>query len=97
MLSRNDDDPRILTRLARWEPGLDTTAAGVITHDYVEEVYILCGSLHDHTLDRTFQAGDFASRRPGMPHGPYRTAEGCVMLEPATVHPDHPLRTHQVV
>ena len=81
VLSRDAEDPKILTRLARWEPGLDTTPTGVITHDYVEEVYILEGSLHDLTLDRTFHAGDFACRPPGMPHGPYRTEDGCVLLE----------------
>ena len=29
----------------------------------------------------TFRAGYYASRRPGMPHGPYRTPVGCTMLE----------------
>jgi len=70
-----------LTRLARWAPGLDTSAAGVIRHAYYEEVYLLEGDLQDLTLGQTFTAGHFASRPPGMPHGPYRTATGCVMLE----------------
>ncbi|MGQ4516580.1 cupin domain-containing protein [Streptomyces sp. DW26H14] len=74
-----------LTRLARWAPGLDTSAAGVIRHAYYEEVYLLEGELEDLTLERTFTAGHFASRPPGMPHGPYRTRTGCVMLE--TRHP----------
>ncbi|WP_031466281.1 cupin domain-containing protein [Sciscionella sediminilitoris] len=81
VLSRDPEDPEILTRLANWAPGLDTSAAGVITHDYVEEVYLLEGELHDLTLGKTFRAGEFAMRRPGMPHGPYRTGTGCVMLE----------------
>jgi hypothetical protein len=70
-----------LTRLARWEPGLDTSAAGVIRHPYYEEVYLLEGELEDLTLGATFTSGHFASRPPGMPHGPYRTATGCLMLE----------------
>lgn len=70
-----------LTRLARWEPGLDTSAAGVIRHAYYEEVYLLEGELEDLTLGVTFGSGHFASRPPGMPHGPYRTATGCLMLE----------------
>ena len=70
-----------LTRLARWAPGLDTSAAGVIRHDYYEEVYLLEGELHDLTLDRRFTAGHYACRPPGMPHGPYRTEGGCTMLE----------------
>ncbi|GAA4842487.1 cupin domain-containing protein [Saccharopolyspora rosea] len=81
VLSRDSGDPQMLTRLARWAPGVDTSAAGVIVHDYVEEVYLLKGELHDLTLGRTFREGEFAMRRPGMRHGPYRTDTGCVMLE----------------
>ncbi|MFI7315262.1 cupin domain-containing protein [Streptomyces hygroscopicus] len=81
ILSRNEPDPEILTRLVRWEPGLDTSPSGLIRHEWVEEVYLLEGSLHDLTLDETFSAGHFAARPPSMPHGPYRTSEGCVMLE----------------
>jgi hypothetical protein len=87
VLSRDDADASdagdntILTRLARWAPGLDTTAAGVIRHGYVEEVYLLEGELTDLTLGQTFVAGHYACRPVGMPHGPYRTSTGCVMLE----------------
>lgn len=81
VLSRDPDDPEILTRLVRWAPGLDTSAAGVITHDWVEEVYLLEGALLDLTLGREFATGSYASRRPRMPHGPYRTPHGCTMLE----------------
>jgi hypothetical protein len=80
VLSRGEDE-RTLTRIARWAPGTDTSAAGVIRHDYYEEVYILDGELHDLTLDATFSSGQYASRPPGMPHGPYRTDTGCTMLE----------------
>jgi hypothetical protein len=80
VLSRGADE-RTLTRVARWAPGTDTSAAGVIRHDYFEEVYLLDGDLHDLTLGRTFTAGYYAARRPGMPHGPYRTERGCTMLE----------------
>jgi hypothetical protein len=33
VLAQDADDPAALTRLVRWEPGLDTSRAGVITHD----------------------------------------------------------------
>jgi hypothetical protein len=69
-----------LTRIARWAPGTASGSA-VIQHDWFEEVYLLEGSLTDLTLGTTFTAGAYAARRPGMPHGPYRTDEGCVMLE----------------
>ena len=78
VLSR-ENDGAVGTRIARWAPGTETT--GVIRHDYFEEVLLLEGSLHDITLDQTFGAGYFASRRPGMPHGPYRTVDGCTLLE----------------
>jgi hypothetical protein len=81
VLSRDPGDPAVLTRLARWAPGRDTTDAGVITHEYVEEVYLLEGELLDVSLGVTFTAGQYASRRPGMRHGPYRTPAGCTMLE----------------
>jgi hypothetical protein len=81
VLAQDAGDPAVLTRLVRWAPGLDTSEAGVITHDYVEEVYLLDGELTDLTLGQTFRAGAYASRQPGMPHGPYRTAAGCTMLE----------------
>jgi ChrR-like protein with cupin domain len=80
VLSHGEDD-RTLTRIAHWSPGTDTTPDGVIHHDYYEEVYLLDGDLHDLTLDRTFTAGNYAARPPGMPHGPYRTKTGCTMLE----------------
>ena len=73
-----------LTRIARWPAGHDTTGAGVIRHAYHEEVYLLEGQLTDVSLGRTFGPGHYASRRPGMPHGPYRTEPGCVMLEVRT-------------
>jgi hypothetical protein len=69
-----------LTRLARWAPGT-VSGAEVIRHEYFEEVYLLEGSLTDLSLGQTFATGDYASRPPGMPHGPYQTDEGCTMLE----------------
>ncbi|HEY1970596.1 MAG TPA: cupin [Pseudonocardia sp.] len=80
ILSRGDDGIT-LTRVARWRPGLDTSAAGAIRHEFHEEVYLLTGELTDLTLGRTFGPGHYASRHPGMPHGPYRTTPGCTMLE----------------
>ena len=79
ILSRDDHDGT-LTRLARWAPGT-TSGDEIIRHEYVEEVYLLEGELTDLTLQRTFHPGDYACRPPGMPHGPYTTGTGCVMLE----------------
>lgn len=69
------------TRLARMEPGTDTTELGVLTHDFWEEVYIVHGSLTDLRLGETFHAGYYACRPPGMPHGPWRSEDGTLMVE----------------
>ncbi len=79
--AQSGEDGVTLTRQTRWPAGHDTTDGGVIRHQFHEEVYLLEGDLTDLTLGRTFGPGDYASRRPGMPHGPYRTASGCLMLE----------------
>ena len=71
----------LLTRLVRWDPGVSTSATGPVTHDYFEEVFVVSGSLRDLRLDQAFGAGYYASRPPGMLHGPWESAEGCVMLE----------------
>jgi hypothetical protein len=77
----NDPASGLLTRMVRWAPGVDTSSAGAVAHDYFEEVLILSGSIHDVTLRQTFAAGYYACRPPGMAHGPWTTAEGCVMFE----------------
>jgi hypothetical protein len=73
-------DTGVATLLQRFEPGTDTSSAGVQVHDFWEEVYILEGSLYDLTLDETFRAGSYACRPPGMRHGPWRSDEGCLLL-----------------
>lgn len=70
-----------VTRILRFDPGTDTTPNGVQVHDFTEEVYILSGSFEDLTLGETFVAGTYASRPPGMRHGPWRTEEGCMTFE----------------
>jgi hypothetical protein len=76
-----DSATGLLTRLVRWDPGVRTSAAGPVAHKYFEEVLVLSGSLHDLRLNQTFGAGYFACRPPGMLHGPWESAEGCLMLE----------------
>ena len=76
-----DPDTGAATRLLRFEPGTDTSVAGVQVHDFWEEVYILEGSFTDVTLNQTFSAGMYACRPPGMPHGPWRTDEGVLTFE----------------
>jgi hypothetical protein len=76
-----DERSGMLTRILRWDPGLDTSPVGPVVHDYFEEVFVLTGSMRDLTLDETFAAGHYACRPAGMVHGPWSTDEGCEMLE----------------
>jgi hypothetical protein len=76
-----DPDSGDYTRLVRMEPGTDTSPAGVIEHEFREEVYLIEGDLTDLTLGQTFTAGMYCCRPPGMKHGPYRSESGCRMVE----------------
>ncbi|MFF4050358.1 cupin domain-containing protein [Streptomyces chartreusis] len=76
------DDPEggSRTALVRWAPGTDTSADGVSRHDFWEEVYLVEGAMRDLTLEKTFVAGMYACRPPGMPHGPWSSRDGVTML-----------------
>jgi hypothetical protein len=76
-----DPDSGVASRILRFEPGTDTSPNGVQKHDFWEEVYVLEGSLTDLRLDETFVAGQYACRPPGMQHGPWVSADGCLTFE----------------
>lgn len=76
-----DPERGVATRMLRFAPGTDTSAAGALIHDFWEEVYIVEGALHDLTLNQTFPAGTYACRPPGMPHGPWTAVDGCLTFE----------------
>ena len=76
-----DPDSGVATRILRYAPGADSTPMGIQRHDFWEEVYILEGSFTDLTLGETFSAGMYACRPRGMPHGPWRSADGVVTFE----------------
>jgi hypothetical protein len=80
ILARNDITGDY-TRLLHFEPGTDTTPMGLQIHEFWEEVWIIEGAIHDLTLGRTFTAGMYACRPPGMPHGPWQSPEGCKTFE----------------
>jgi D-lyxose ketol-isomerase len=81
ILASADLEAGVVTRQLRFEPGTDTTANGVLTHDFWEEVYILEGDLTDLRLGQTFTPGMYACRPPGMEHGPWTTEAGCLTFE----------------
>lgn len=80
VLARNDTNGTV-TRILKFEPGTDTTPNGVLTHEFWEEVYIFEGSFVDQRLGATFRAGDWATRPPGMEHGPWISETGAKMFE----------------
>ena len=72
------------TRLLRFLPGVFTTAPFV--HEYWEEVYLLSGDLRvgndaNGEGGESFQPNTYACRPPGAHHGPFKSENGCVLLE----------------
>ena len=72
------------TRLLRFAPGVFTTQPFV--HDYWEEVYLVSGDLtvgNDEAGNggEAFQPHTYACRPPGAYHGPFKSEQGCVLLE----------------
>jgi hypothetical protein len=72
------------TRLLRFDAGVYTTAPFV--HDHWEEVYLLAGDLivgndpHGQGGE-PFAAPTYACRPPGVRHGPFNSAGGCLLFE----------------
>jgi hypothetical protein len=72
------------TRLLRFAPGVYTTEPFV--HDYWEEVYLLSGDLivgndAEGHGGEAFKPNTYACRPPGAYHGPFKSEEGCLLLE----------------
>jgi hypothetical protein len=72
------------TRLIHWEAG--TLLPAPVEHDYREEILILEGDLvvgcePDGSGGTSFAPLSFATRPAGVPHGPFTTRDGCLMLE----------------
>lgn len=76
-------DPRNgdYTRLTRFAAGCDTRDFGTKVHTYPEEIYVVSGRLYDDAFDMWLEAGHYASRPPGEPHGPFVCEEECIVLE----------------
>jgi hypothetical protein len=70
-------DEGVTTRFLRFDPG--SGKAAVVTHDFWEEIYIVSGTFE--CGGRAYTAGCVAVRPPGMPHGPFHSASGCLNFE----------------
>ena len=78
VLSR-DPETGDYTRLLYFPPGIETSE--VQRHDFWEEVWIVEGAIFDISAQQNFTAGMYACRPPGMPHGPWRSPDGCTTFE----------------
>ena len=72
------------TRLLRFKPGIYTTTP--FNHEYWEEVYLVSGDLivgndEDGQGGKAFAANTYACRPPGTDHGPFKSCNGCLLLE----------------
>ncbi len=72
------------TRMLKFEPGTYTTAP--FEHDYWEEVFVLSGDLwvgNDENGEggERFSSPTYCCRPPHVPHGPFRSEGGCILLE----------------
>ncbi len=65
------------TRLLRFQPGAFTTQP--FEHDYWEEVFLVSGTLA--VGEAVFRPYTYACRPPHIPHGPFRSEEGCLLIE----------------
>ncbi|MGI9378060.1 MAG: cupin [Methyloligellaceae bacterium] len=72
------------TRLLRFAPGVYTQEPFV--HDYWEEVYLVSGDLTvgnnaNGEGGTSFAPNTYACRPPGVSHGPFKSEQGCILLE----------------
>ena len=72
------------TRLLRIDAGVFTTEPFI--HEYWEEVFLFSGDLTvgndaEGNGGESFGLNTYACRPPGVPHGPFKSENGCVMYE----------------
>jgi hypothetical protein len=72
------------TRLLRFDPGVFTTEPFV--HDHWEEVFLMTGDLivgndKQGGGGESFQPSTYAYRPPGAYHGPFKSENGCMLVE----------------
>ena len=74
-----DPETGSVTRLFKYDGG--TVTQGTLSHDFIEEAYILDGSLIDLSTNLEIKPGYYGYRHPGMKHGPYSCPNGVLSLE----------------
>lgn len=71
------------TRLMRFQPGACSTES--LVHEFWEEVYVVSGDLYgigeEGRAAERFPQHAYTCRPPGIPHGPFKSETGCILLE----------------
>jgi len=72
------------TRLLRFQPGVHTSVQFV--HEYWEEVFLISGDLtvgndEQGMGGQSYRQFTYACRPPNVPHGPFKSEKGCLLLE----------------
>jgi hypothetical protein len=83
MILSKDEETGLYTRFLRFRPAPKSGRkyGPPLTHEFFEELYIIEGSIKDESTGRTYVAGMYACRPPGMKHGPFSSSEGCTIFE----------------
>lgn len=71
-----------VTRLSRWAAG--AAVSEPVVHDWCEEVFLISGAMCIGTPGNEIQslpAGTYAVRPADIPHGPFFSKDGCLMIE----------------
>jgi len=84
------------TRMLKLIPGTITASVGALSHEHLEEIWIVEGAIHDLTLEQNFTSGMYANRLAGMKHGPWRARDGAVTVEIRDNDPDGAITKSQL-
>ncbi len=71
-----------ITRLSRWQAG--AAVIKPVSHDWCEEVFLISGHLSVGIAPNEVEplpAGTYAVRPARVPHGPFFSEQGCLMIE----------------
>lgn len=92
----SDEATGSYTRLLKFQPGTNTSPAGIQSHDHLEELWLVEGAIFDLTLNQNFVTGMYANRLYGMDHGPWVAEGGAVTFELRDRDPDQRIRKPNV-
>ena len=69
------------TRLVKYFPGVDTSKHGPFFLPFPVEYFVVSGTLLDLSNNKVITQGNYASFSANQGHGPYKSEQGCMVLE----------------